>query len=105
MQNINLRDLYPNQYTAGYFIEIPDHLAQELHQFELDEASYRLRTYRHQAYYSLDRGDGIENEVLFVASTPDELYQTHPCLLFHGYGRICNCQGRRGQPTSRTLLH
>lgn len=75
MQNINLRDLYPNQYTADYFIEIPDHLAQELHQFELDEASYRLRTYRHQAYYSLDRGDGIENEVLFVASTPDELYE------------------------------
>ena len=75
MQTINLRDLYPDQYTSDYFIEIPDHLAQELHQFELDEASYRLRTYRHQAYYSLDRGDGIENEVLFVASTPDELYE------------------------------
>lgn len=75
MQMINLRDLYPDQYKSDYFIEIPDQLAQELHRFELDEASYRLRTYRHHAYYSLDRGDGIENEVLFVASTPDELYE------------------------------
>ena len=75
MQTINLRDLYPDQYTSDYFIEIPDQLAQELHKFELEEASYRLRTYRHHAYYSLDRGDGIENEVLFVASTPDELYE------------------------------
>lgn len=76
MQTINLRDLYPDQYKSDYFIEIPDQLAQELHKFELAEASYRLRTYRHHAYYSLDRGDGIENEVLFVASTPDELYET-----------------------------
>ena len=75
MQKINLRDLYPGQYTSDCFIEVPNQLAWELHQFELDEAAYKLRTYRYQAYYSLDRGDGIENEVLFVASTPDELYE------------------------------
>ena len=75
MKTINLRDLYPDQYTSDYFIEVPDQLAWELHQFDLNEAAYLLRTYRHQAYYSLDRGDGIENEALIVASTPDELYE------------------------------
>lgn len=75
MKTINLRDLYPDQYTSDYFIEVPDQLAWELHQFDLNEAAYQLRTYRHQAYYSLNRGDGIENEALFVASTPDELYE------------------------------
>lgn len=75
MKTINLRDLYPDQYTSDYFIEVPDQLAWELHQFDLNEAAYQLRTYRHQAYYSLDRGDGIEKEALFVASTPDELYE------------------------------
>lgn len=75
MQTINLRDLYPDQYTSDYFIEVSDQLAWELHQFDLNEAAYQLRTYRHQAYYSLDRGDGIEKEALFVASTPDELYE------------------------------
>lgn len=75
MQTINLRDLYPDQYTSDYFIEVPDQLAWELHQFDLNEAAYQLRNYRHQAYYSLDRGDGIENRVLFTAATPDELYE------------------------------
>ena len=38
-------------------------------------AAYRLRTYRHKAYYSLDRNDGIEHEALFVALSPHELYE------------------------------
>lgn len=75
MQMINLRDIYPDQYKSDYFVEIPNQLAQELHKFELEEAAYRLRTYRHRAYYSLDRRDGIENRVLFTAATPDELYE------------------------------
>lgn len=75
MQIINLRDLYPDFYKTDYFVEVSELLALELHQFDLDEASYRLRTYRHRAYYSLDCDDGIENEILFVAATPDELYE------------------------------
>lgn len=75
MQIINLRDLYPDFYKTDYFVEVPELLALELHQFDLDEASYKLRTYRHKAYYSLDCDDGIENDILFVAATPDELYE------------------------------
>ena len=33
------------------------------------------RTYRHKAYYSLDRDDGLEHEALFVALSPHELYE------------------------------
>ena len=44
-------------------------------EFDRKEAAYRLRTYRHKAYYSLDRDDGIEHEALFVALSPCELYE------------------------------
>lgn len=75
MKKINLRDLYPDFYTSDYFIDVPEQLVMELHQFDLEEAAYKLRTYRNRAYYSLDCDDGIENEILFVVTTPDELYE------------------------------
>lgn len=42
MKTINLRDYY-SFYTSDCFIEVPD------------EVAYHLRTYRHKAYYFLDR--------------------------------------------------
>lgn len=39
------------------------------------EAAYRLRTYRHKAYYSLDCGDGIEHEAIFFALSPYKIYE------------------------------
>ena len=75
MTEINLKEIYPNFYDTDYFVEVPEQLAVELQRFELDEIAYKLRTYRHRAYYSLDRNDGIENKVLFTAATPDELYE------------------------------
>ena len=36
---------------------------------------WRQRTYYHNAHYSLDRGDGIEYDALFVAITPCEIYE------------------------------
>ena len=29
----------------------------------------------HKAYYSLDRGDGIEHSALFISLSPDEIYE------------------------------
>ena len=54
---------------------LPDEVAALLHGFELLEAAYRLRTYRHKAYFSLDRSDGIEHDILFVSLSPCEIYQ------------------------------
>ena len=44
-------------------------------EYDRQEAAYRRRTYYHNAHYSLDRGDGIEYDALFVAMTPCEIYE------------------------------
>jgi RNA polymerase sigma-70 factor (ECF subfamily) len=74
MTKINLRDYYPF-YLSDCFIDVPDEIATLLRGLELQEAAYRLRTYRHKAYFSLDRGDGIEHDILFVSLSPCEIYQ------------------------------
>ena len=75
MIKINLRDYYPNYYTTDCIIEVPDEVAALMTSFERAEVSYYLRRYRHKAYYSLDRGDGIEHEILFVSLSPCEIYE------------------------------
>lgn len=74
MKVINLRDIYPH-YTQDCFVEVTDEVADLFSEFDHKEAAYRLRTYRHKAYYSLDRNDGIEHEAVFVALSPHELYE------------------------------
>lgn len=74
MTKINLRDFYPS-YTSDYFIDVPDEIATLIHRFELEEAAFHLRTYRHKAFYSLDRDDGLEHNILFVSMSPDEIYE------------------------------
>lgn len=66
MAIINLRDYYPF-YTSDCFMEVSEEVAEMFKEFDRKEAAYRLRTYRHKAYYSLDRDDGLEHEALFVA--------------------------------------
>ena len=75
MIRINLRDYYPDFYTTDCTIEVPDEVAALMDSYERAEAAYYLRRYRHKAYYSLDRGDGIEYDALFVSMTPCELYE------------------------------
>lgn len=74
MTIINLRDYYPF-YTSDCFMEVSEEVAEMFKEFDRKEAAYRLRTYRHKAYYSLDRDDGLEHEALFVALSPHELYE------------------------------
>ena len=76
MAIINLRDYYPF-YTSDCFMEVSEEVAEMFKEFDRREAAYRLRTYRHKAYYSLDRNDGLEHEAVFVALSPHELYTRH----------------------------
>lgn len=69
MAIINLRDYYPF-YTSDCFMEVSEEVAEMFKEFDRKEAAYRLRTYRHKAYYSLDRDDGLEHEAVFVALSP-----------------------------------
>jgi RNA polymerase sigma-70 factor (ECF subfamily) len=76
MKTINLRDYYPEIYNCDHPISIPDAIYKVLRESELAEAAYRLRTYRHKAYYSLDYGDNIEREALIMGLSPyDEFEQ------------------------------
>ena len=74
MQTINLRNCYPF-YTSDRFIDVPDEVAALLLAHARYEAAYQRRTYRHRAHYSLDRGDGIEHDILFVSLSPCEIYE------------------------------
>ena len=56
MAIINLRDYYPF-YTSDCFMEVSEEVAEIFKEFDRKEAAYRLRTYRHKAYYSLDRSN------------------------------------------------
>ena len=51
----------PLFYTSDCFMEVSEEIADMFKEFDRKEAAYRLRTYRHKAYYSLDRDDGLEH--------------------------------------------
>lgn len=75
MIKINLRDFYPECYRSDYFVDVPEELAQELIQWKRDEKAYVRQRYRKKAHYSLNREDGIEHEILFIAFSPEEIYE------------------------------
>lgn len=73
MSKINLREFYLF-YHNNLFAEVPDEVAEALAEAERLERNYIRRVYWNKAYFSLDAGDGIEHEALFVALSPCELY-------------------------------
>lgn len=75
MTKINLREQYPDFYSTDTFVEVPDEVADFMREYDRKEAAYRRRTYYHKAFYSLDRGDGIEYDAVFSSITPWEVYE------------------------------
>lgn len=96
MKIINLRDFYPF-YTHDCFIEVTDEIADLFTECAHKEAAYKLRTYRHKAYYSLDREDGIEHEAIFVSFSPHEIYERKITLqeLHAAIASLPNLQAKR----------
>lgn len=70
---INLRDFYP-YYTCDNLIDVPDEIGAVLLESKREEKNYWNRLGYHKAYFSLDRGDGIENETVEKPITPEEAY-------------------------------
>ena len=97
MTKINLREQYPDFYKTDYIIEVPDEVAAVMKEHDRLEAAYRRRTYYHKAHYSLDRGDGIEYDALFVSMTPCELYERKVTMqeLHAAISRLPNKQAKR----------
>ncbi len=75
MKKVNLRDFYPDYYKNDYVIDVPDEVLKAMEDADKAERAYNRRVYYHKAQYSLDRGDGIENEAALVALSPHELYE------------------------------
>ena len=74
MKKIRLKDEYP-WFSGDEYIEISDEIAEVFAEFARAEQSYKSKMYYHRAFYSLDAGDGIEKEVLFVSASAQELYE------------------------------
>jgi RNA polymerase sigma-70 factor (ECF subfamily) len=82
---------------SEYTFTVPEDVVEMFKEFDRKEAAYRLRTYRHKAYYSLDRNDGIEHEALFVAFSPYELYERKVTIqeLYTAISRLPDKQAKR----------
>ena len=74
MKKINLKDYY-SHITVDTCIDIPDEVFNIFEEYRKAEQAYQSRIRYHKAYYSLDRGDGIEHTALFVSLSPDEIYE------------------------------
>ena len=74
MKKIRLKDEYP-WFSGDEYIEISDEIAEVFAEFAKSERSYKSRKYYHRAFYSLDAGDDIEKEILFVSASPHEIYE------------------------------
>ena len=74
MKKINLKDYYAHITTDAY-IDIPDEVFYTFEEHRKAEQAYQSKVRYHKAYYSLDRGDGIEHSALFVSISPDEIYE------------------------------
>lgn len=74
MKTINLKDYYAH-IAIDTYIDILDEVFDIFEEHRKAEQAYQSRIRYHKAYYSLDRGDGIEHSALFVSLSPDEIYE------------------------------
>lgn len=95
---INLRDFYP-YYTCDAFVEVSDEIGAVLLESKREEKNYIDRLGYHKAYYSLDRGDGIENDAVDKPMTPEDAYIHKAVMAGHGRAvrRLCLPAGQAGQ--------
>lgn len=96
MTTINLRDYY-SCYHSDFYIEVPDEVAAALADAERMERNYIRRRNYNNAVYSLDAGDGIEQQALFFAQSADELYERWMTMqqFYSALDALPDMQGRR----------
>ena len=72
---VNLRKLYPSLYHTDEYVEVTEAVFEAISAFERAEAAWQRRKYRYKAHYSLDYGNGIENDILFRPETPEAVFE------------------------------
>ena len=103
MQKINLRDLYPDAYKTDVFVDVAEEVLTAIRDQQQDDAAYERRKFRHKAYYSLNRGDGIENDALNQPPTPEEILEQKQLKR----GSVCGADAAARHPSPaylRTVL-
>ena len=63
MQTINLKQYYPF-CKEDTFVEVSDEVVETFLLFKRAEAARERKMYRYKAHYSLDYGNGIENDAI-----------------------------------------
>ena len=64
MVTINLKKYYPDYYKEDTFMDVEDDVAEFLETNRPKPASAKRKAQRYKAQYSLDAGDGIEEDTL-----------------------------------------
>ena len=97
MREINLREFYPEIYKEDYVVTLPDEVVEVLLESRRKETAYRIRTYRHKAYYSLDYGDNIEREMLHRVPSVQEIIERNmeEEKLYAALDQLSEKQGKR----------
>lgn len=71
---INLKDIYPFIHT-DYEIEVSDEVAECFAVSKRAEHAYDERTRYNRAYYSLDMNAGLDGHILYIAKSPEEVFE------------------------------
>lgn len=74
MKKFILKTEYP-WYKGDEYIEVSDEIIDLFASLSRAERTYYEKVRNNKAFYSLDADDGIETSILFVAESPDELYE------------------------------
>ena len=64
MKKVNLREIYPYFYDDDCFVDVDDDVLEAFKEGKRKEAAQYLKRYRHKAMYSLERGEGIEQDMI-----------------------------------------
>lgn len=93
---INLKEFYPF-YLCDTIIEVSDEIGAVLLESKREEKNYIDRLSYHKAYYSLDRGDGIENEAMKQPPTPEEIVfdKWDKARLYAAFAQLPDKQAKR----------
>lgn len=66
MVTINLKKYYPDYYKEDTFMDVKEDVAEFLETNRPKQASAKRKAQRYKAQYSLDAGDGIEEDTLVL---------------------------------------
>ncbi len=70
---VNLRDFYPQIYTADLFCELPEEIVSAIKQSIRENHAYNERRRVHRAYYSLSSIP--EKEWIFFVASPEDIFE------------------------------